>query len=121
MTDKFKKMSIELDALSRKTTGKKVKTRKQARDLSLKKWKAIRKMCMLFFDEFNTRCGFCGLGEVKAAKKREKAGHVVSRCQHCGVKTICDEMIEKAQNLEEETLNLIDGLIKHFETMKVAD
>ena len=119
MTAKFKKMSQELDKLCNQTN--KVKTRKQARALSLKKWEAIRKMSGIFFDEFNVRCGFCGYGEYKAAANAEIRGLYFGRCKHCGVKTICDQMGIKAQNLEEETLNLIDGLITHFENMKVAD
>ena len=116
MTAKFKKMSQELDKLCNQTN--KVKTRKQARDLSLKKWEAIRKMSGIFFDEFNVRCGFCGYGEYKAAQ-RETGKY--GRCRNCGVKTICDQMYEKARKLEYETEDLINGLITHFENMKVAD
>lgn len=115
---KLKKMSQELDELCIQT--KKVKTRKQARELSLLKWKSLKKMALLLFSEFNVRCGFCGYGEFKAAQKDE-APWRGGRCRCCGVKTICDEMLEKHQYLEEETLNLIDGLIAHFENMKVAD
>ena len=116
MTAKFKKMSQELDKLCNQTNN--VKTRKQARALSLKKWEAIRKMTMIFFDEFNVRCGFCGYGEHKAAQRETGK---LDRCGNCGVKTICDQMCEKARRLEEETLELIDGLIAQFENMKVAD
>lgn len=78
-------------------------------------------MSDVFFDEFNTRCGFCGFGEVKAAEKQEKVHHYVGRCKHCGVKTICDQMVVKALKLEDGTRTLIDGLIAHFENMKVAE
>lgn len=119
MTTKFELKTRELDGLSMQT--KTVKTRKRARTLSLIKWKSIRNMALIFWDEFNTRCGFCGYGEHKAREKTDSVLPRIGRCGYCGVKTICDEMIEKAQNLEEETLNLIDGLIAHFENMKVAE
>ena len=119
MTDKFKKMSQELDKLCTQTNI--VKTRKQARTLSLKKWKAIRKMSMIFFEEFNVRCGFCGYGEHKASAKAGSGGPYLGRCENCGVKTICDLMSKKVQTLHSETEKLIDGLITHFENMKVAD
>ena len=122
MTTKFEKKTRELDGLSMKT--KIVKTRSEARVLSLKKWKSIRNMALIFWDAFNTRCGFCGYGEHKASKEAETDRNFLSprgRCAQCGVKIICDEMIEKAKNLEEETLNLIDGLITHFEEMKVSE
>lgn len=119
MTAKFKNLSQELDKLCVKTN--KVKTRKQARTLSLKKWKSIRKMSEIFFGEFNVRCGFCGYGEHKAKEETQAPGGYPGRCGYCGVKTICDQMVEKAQDLHEETETLIDGLIAHFENMKVAD
>ena len=119
MTTKFETLLSEIDNLCGKTTN--VKTRKQARALSLKKWKAIRKMSDIFFDEFNVRCGFCGYGEYKAAEKAGKPDNFTSRCENCGVKTICDQMCEKVLKLHTETENLIDGLIDHFENMKVAE
>ena len=119
MTTKFEKKTRELDGLSMKT--KTVKTRKKALELSLKKWKSIRDMALIFGSEFNTRCGFCGLGEHIDGLNTKEGEWPRGRCQCCGVKPICDEMIEQAQNLEEETLNLIDKLIDHFEKMKVAD
>ena len=116
MMDKFKKMSQELDKLCSQTN--KVKTKRQARALSLKKWKAIKKMTGMFFDEFNVRCGFCGYGEHKAVQRETG---ILDRCGNCGVKTICDQMCEKVVDLHSETDKLIDGLIAHFENMKVAD
>ena len=118
MTTKFENMTKELDKLCVKTNT--VKTRKQARELSLKKWTAIKKMAELFFGEFNVRCGFCGYGEFMAAL-RDEAPRRGGRCRCCGVKTVCDEMLEKAHNLAVETLTLIDGLIAHLKSMKVAD
>lgn len=119
MTDKFKKMSQELNKLC--TLTNKVKTRKQARELSLKKWISIRKMSLIFWEEFNTRCGFCGLSEHIDGGNAKEGVRPRGRCQCCGVKTICVQMLETAQSLEEETMTLINGLISHFENMKVAD
>ena len=115
---KFKKLSKELDKLCERTN--KVKTRKQARVLSLKKWTAIKKMTLILFSEFKVRCGFCGYGEFMAAQK-DDAPRRGGRCRCCGVKTICAAMLEKHQNLEDKTLTLIDRLIAYFENMKVAD
>lgn len=119
MTDKFKKMSRELSKLCEKINN--VTTRKLARELSLKKWKSIREMALIFFSEFHVRCGFCGYGDYKAQEKTRQEAAYFYRCSCCGVQTLCDSMITEAENLQDETLDLINDLITHFENMTVAD
>ena len=92
-------------------TGDKVITRKQARDLSLIKWRKIREIHTELSILIESHCGFCELG-----KHLEKDS---GRCAVCGVHIRCQEIQKEAREIDSLLMKLIGGTLSFLRDMDV--
>jgi len=94
-----------------------VETIKQARDLSLKKWEAVRVLKNRLFDEADLNCGFCAYGGFRLTQGPRRG----IRCDHCTVEPRCKAINGNLSRIQADLERVIDETIHFLVEMKTDE